>query len=66
MIEQCSKEIELSVNALNQSKLVGEVCLTIDEYLSIFMYVIAKSAVKDLEAHLFVVACFVDEYVLYT
>lgn len=51
---------------LNQNKLVGEVCLTIDEYLSIFMYVIAKSAVKDLEAHLFVVACFVDEYVLYT
>ena len=41
-------------------------CLTIDEYLSIFMYVIAKSAVKDLEAPLFVVAWFVDEYVLYT
>jgi Vacuolar sorting protein 9 (VPS9) domain len=39
--------------------------ITVDEYLSIFMFIIVKSRVCDLEAHLYIVETFVDEFSLY-
>ena len=42
-----------------------KLCLTIDEYLSIFMYVIIQSKLSDLEAHLLLIELFVDEFTLF-
>lgn len=42
-----------------------KLCLTIDEYLSIFMYVIIQSKLNDLEAHLLLIELFVDEFTLF-
>jgi len=39
--------------------------LTIDEYLSIFMYIIVRSRLKDLEAHLLFIDSFLDEFKLF-
>jgi hypothetical protein len=42
-----------------------KLCLTIDEYLSIYMYIIVKARLKDIVAHLMLMECFLSEYTLY-
>lgn len=40
-------------------------CLTIDEYISIFMFIIVKSKIKDLESHLTMISIFMDDLTLF-
>lgn len=39
--------------------------ITVDEYLSIFMFIIVRSKIGDLEAHLLIIESFVDDFSLY-
>jgi hypothetical protein len=43
----------------------AKLAITIDELLSIFMYIIVKARIKDLEAHLLLIETFCDERTLY-
>ncbi len=38
--------------------------ITVDEYLSIFMFIIVRSKIGDLEAHLYLIESFVDDFSL--
>ena len=38
--------------------------LTADQYLAIFMYIVVKARIRDLEAQLFLVEQFTDDYQL--
>lgn len=40
--------------------------LAIDEYLSIFVYIIVQADVPDLEAHLLLIETFLSDFTLYT
>jgi hypothetical protein len=40
--------------------------LAIDEYLSIFVYIIVQAGVPDLEAHLLLIETFLSDFTLYT
>ena len=42
-----------------------KLCLTIDEYLSIYMFIIVKARLKDLVAHFMMMESFLSEYALY-
>ena len=68
MLQDCSSQIENSVqqfwNDLNVDK--SKLCLTIDEYLSIFMYIIVHSRIRDLEAHLFIINSFLNDFTLFS
>lgn len=67
VIGKVCEQIQLAISnfweglPVNSSKLA----LTIDELLSIFLYIIVKARIKDLEAHLFLIYNFCDEYTLY-
>lgn len=43
-----------------------KICLTIDEYLSIFMYIIVRSRIKDIQAHLMLIEQFLNEFTLFS
>ena len=38
--------------------------LTADQYLAIFMYIVVKSRIKDLEAQMYLIEQFTDDYTL--
>ena len=38
--------------------------LTADQYLAIFMYIIVKARIKDMEAQIFIIEHFTDDYTL--
>lgn len=63
----CSQMIERSIATFWEGMAIqkDKLSITVDEYLSIFMFIIVRSKIGDLEAHLYLVESFVDEFSLY-
>ena len=63
----CSQMIERSIATFWDGMAIqkDKLSITVDEYLSIFMFIIVRSKIGDLEAHLYLIESFVDDFSLY-
>lgn len=68
VLEECSALVEQSILDFWKGLEISneKICLTIDEYLSIFMYIIVRSRLKDIQAHLMIIEQFLNEFTLFS
>ena len=68
MLDRCNNQIAVCIREFWKDTSVPEskILTAIDEFLSIYLYVITQARVQHLEAHLLLIETFLNDFTLYT